>query len=937
MAVTAPDQEGLPLSGVDRYTMNEAARIKGVSYHTVSRAVRQGRLPVLRLGRMALISSSDLESWHPMRERAPRKYRQEPEPLDSSASLIRGDRFGDQVGLARHLSSLIEVFHAASAGMPLEDFGSVVAQQFARAFDLERVSVWATDNAARKGHRIGTYGGRLSASPDSVGIDGGYERLFSMIERGKARVSPDPAQEFRMSPAGGPPIPIGPTLIVPLCIEEHVVGVIWADRKGERLAMSQDQLALAQVLGDQAALALEHAMLRKSEAFRIAMLSTILDQFDVQVRACDTEGRLRLINRADLKSAIGAEDQPKLGDDALVNRSIVSRHELDGTEIPLDRHPLARALDGESVDDWEYLATMADGREVRFNVSARPLIIDDSIAGGVYIARDITAERERERRNQERIARIERVQKRAATFSELVAAVSATDSVVDAARFSLETAIKELDGVGGIAFRMMEGEGLTPRVQSGAAEALELEPIDDPIANSTTILAFSRRSPVVVSREEAGRAEQDVMDAIGANELVVAPIQTAQQRLGALHVYRESGEPLTEDDLTLASDIGRQCALAQERLLLLRALDTAQSRLDAVMDQIQDAVIVIDAGRRVILAANSAASDLWGIPIVAGITRPGTLPAENGSGRGFIAAQHPLVRALKGTDRVTTEAFTVVDQDGERKEVNLTAIQTCDEDGTVNGCVCILSDPLRLSFFDQLKGQFLSRAVEELAQPMHSVRTDLQRIRRGLHRQASTGGPAVDPVEVDHAMDRFDQLAGLIGGLLDMSRADLGVLHIQPRRTDASLIIQSAVETISGRNQDRVIRISAPQSLPVVWDQERIEQVLRMLLENAIRYGGDHPVEVDGSTDGESVTVTVRDYGPGIPESVRQHLFEHAFPFEGTGRGRTSNGNGEHGLGLGLYLGARLAESHGGSLTAHNAEDGGAVLVLNLPAVVRVD
>ena len=53
----------------DVYTMAEAARLKGVSYHTVSRAVRRGKLPATRLGRMALIQSEDLREWRPMRER----------------------------------------------------------------------------------------------------------------------------------------------------------------------------------------------------------------------------------------------------------------------------------------------------------------------------------------------------------------------------------------------------------------------------------------------------------------------------------------------------------------------------------------------------------------------------------------------------------------------------------------------------------------------------------------------------------------------------------------------------------------------------------------------------------------------------------------------------------------------------------------------------
>lgn len=93
---TAPspaDEPAEPLSGL--YTMDDAARVKGVSYHTVSRAVRTGRLPVQRLGRMALISARDLADWQPLRERAPKKYRtREPDPTVTPT--VRGLRTDDE-------------------------------------------------------------------------------------------------------------------------------------------------------------------------------------------------------------------------------------------------------------------------------------------------------------------------------------------------------------------------------------------------------------------------------------------------------------------------------------------------------------------------------------------------------------------------------------------------------------------------------------------------------------------------------------------------------------------------------------------------------------------------------------------------------------------------------------------------------------------------
>src|SRR5690606_25877223 len=92
------------LSAGTRYTMAEAARIKGVSYHTVSRAVRSGKLPAQRLGRMALISAQDLQAWRPMRERAPRKYRR-PEPSDDM--LDERPVLADTVGSTTYIDRLV--------------------------------------------------------------------------------------------------------------------------------------------------------------------------------------------------------------------------------------------------------------------------------------------------------------------------------------------------------------------------------------------------------------------------------------------------------------------------------------------------------------------------------------------------------------------------------------------------------------------------------------------------------------------------------------------------------------------------------------------------------------------------------------------------------------------------------------------------------------
>jgi len=71
-----------------------------------------------------------------------------------------------------------------------------------------------------------------------------------------------------------------------------------------------------------------------------------------------------------------------------------------------------------------------------------------------------------------------------------------------------------------------------------------------------------------------------------------------------------------------------------------------------------------------------------------------------------------------------------------------------------------------------------------------------------------------------------------------------------------------------------------------------------------------------------AISIAVRDHGPGLSDDVRNHLFEAFYTTK----------QGDEGLGLGLAISLTIAESYGGTLSAHNAPEGGAVFVLTLPA-----
>jgi excisionase family DNA binding protein len=237
----------------DVYTMAEAARLKGVSYHTVSRAVRRGKLPATRLGRMALITSEDLRDWRPMRERAPRKYRRrEPNPEATPALLDLAS--AERVELASRLSSLYEALHAALDPSPKEDLFDLIAERLAGALGLRRVVVRLVDEPRGTSVRVASYGPAMSDLPDEIASES-MPVAQSKLRPTRAVVEDLSGQLMR----NGAGRNLSFVLLVPIRIGDRFAGFIAGDRNGEPFELNQGELDLAQAMANVAALSVDEA------------------------------------------------------------------------------------------------------------------------------------------------------------------------------------------------------------------------------------------------------------------------------------------------------------------------------------------------------------------------------------------------------------------------------------------------------------------------------------------------------------------------------------------------------------------------------------------------------------------------------------------------------------------------------------------------------
>jgi excisionase family DNA binding protein len=247
----------------DVYTMAEAARLKGVSYHTVSRAVRRGKLPATRLGRMALITSEDLREWRPMRERAPRKYRRR-EPNPEAVPALLDLASAERVELASRLATLSETLHAAAAETARDDFYPLLADRLAGTLELRRVAIRILDRERGRTIRVGSFGPPLTTLPDETLLDESPLTLeISRLER--AAVVED-ASEHGMRE--GVLFNVSSLLLAPIRRGDEFVGVIGGDRNGEPFRLSKGELDFAQAMANVAALAFDGARMREPAGVR---------------------------------------------------------------------------------------------------------------------------------------------------------------------------------------------------------------------------------------------------------------------------------------------------------------------------------------------------------------------------------------------------------------------------------------------------------------------------------------------------------------------------------------------------------------------------------------------------------------------------------------------------------------------------------------------
>ncbi|NQV07087.1 HAMP domain-containing histidine kinase [bacterium] len=220
----------------------------------------------------------------------------------------------------------------------------------------------------------------------------------------------------------------------------------------------------------------------------------------------------------------------------------------------------------------------------------------------------------------------------------------------------------------------------------------------------------------------------------------------------------------------------------------------------------------------------------------------------------------------------------------------------------------------------EMKNEFVSMVSHELRTPLTNI--------SGFALAAQESWRSIEPDEVDEFLgiicSEADHLKNLVDDILTIPRLDAGRLRVDTVDFHLRPAAFRIADIIFPQGGEHSASVSVPGSAVVLADPNRVEQVLRNLLENARKYGGNE-IQIEAIRHPDELVVTVADTGPGVPEADRERIFDR---FEQMSSDLEPTGTG---LGLGLTISRRLIEAMGGRIWYEPGFPVGARFCFTLP------
>jgi len=399
-------------------------------------------------------------------------------------------------------------------------------------------------------------------------------------------------------------------------------------------------------------------------------------------------------------------------------------------------------------------------------------------------------------------------------------------------------------------------------------------------------------------------APQKIKTSYLVHSLLYVPLRARGRTIGVLGVdNRKAGRSLTKEDMTVVMAMADYAAIAIDNARLYNRSEAERVKLETILTQTEDGVIVVDPENRLLLINRTAAEAFEA--------------SDPQLGRSLVETlDHPQILALVRAPGRAPRREEIELKDGRVVNAQRTPIEGV-------GQAVVMQDITHLKELDRIKSEFVTTVSHDLRSPLTAILGYVDLIGR-------TGEVSEQQREfIQRVRTSVEHITALISDLLDLGRIEAG-LDSARETTPLPSLARYAVETLRGAAEHRKLTLETdlPEDLPMVTgDPIRLRQMIANLLENAIKYtppGGR--VRIEALAEADQVILRIVDNGPGIPPAEQPYLFDKFF--------RASNVPEDvAGTGLGLSIVKSIVDSHDGRIWVESALGKGSRFTVVLPAV----
>jgi signal transduction histidine kinase/CheY-like chemotaxis protein len=398
-----------------------------------------------------------------------------------------------------------------------------------------------------------------------------------------------------------------------------------------------------------------------------------------------------------------------------------------------------------------------------------------------------------------------------------------------------------------------------------------------------------------------------VQTALLVKAILGVPLTVGDKVIGVLTVDNQfSPRAFSKHDVHLLSTLADSAAIAIENARLFATVEQERAKLDTILREMQDVVIVTDDNLHILLM-NAAARD--------------ALQLDDQ------ALGQPLSRV------VTVQQLVDLFEQRHTEEFVWRADITLPDGRVLQGQLsplpgvgygAVLRDITRLKELDRIKSEFVAIVSHDLRTPLTAIRGYVSLLPRV--------GPLTEQQQdfVARVERSMDSIVDLIADLLDIGKIEAGVDWEM-----AAVPLHEVVREVSERlrpNADmhqQTLTVNAPALSPVMGNQRRLEQVVSNLVSNAIKYTPDRGrIDVLLREDDGFLVLQIRDTGIGISLEDQRRIFDKFYRVESEATERIS------GTGLGLSIVKAIIKKHSGRVWVESELGKGSTFTVLLPRYV---